>query len=430
MLKFIGLSLTIIVSFLGLNGCQNPTKSLPPLPQDPDIQVYFNHNQAKNAEYVEPYRKFKRQGDNLEGIIIEQINSANSTIYLAVQEFNLSKIARALVTKYKAGVKVRIILENTYNPNQNTLPNSHGLAILKQAKIPIIDDREDGSKGSGLMHHKFMVIDQQKVITGSANYTLSGIHGDFKAPETRGNANHLLVINSSELAHIFTEEFNYLWGDGVGSKKDSLFGLKKPSRKDKFISIGDNIVKLKFSPTSPTKSWQQSTNGLISKTLKNANNSIDLALFVFADQGIANTLEKEFLKGVKIRALIDPLFAFRYYSEGLDLLGVALPNKCRYEKDNNPWQKPLKTVGIPTLPQGDKLHHKFAVIDNLTVITGSHNWSSSANHNNDETLLIISNAILAKHFTREFDRLYSPAKLGIPPRIKSKIEEEKTKCNL
>ena len=46
-------------------------------------------------------------------------------------------------------------------------------------------------------------------------------------------------------------------------------------------------------------------------------------------------------------------------------------------------------MGVPILPKGDLLHDKFAVIDNKTVITGSHNWSEAANHGNDETLIVI-----------------------------------------
>jgi phosphatidylserine/phosphatidylglycerophosphate/cardiolipin synthase-like enzyme len=74
----------------------------------------------------------------------------------------------------------------------------------------------------------------------------------------------------------------------------------------------------------------------------------------------------------------------------LDLLGVALPDRnCKLESKNQPFKKGLNGVGTPRLARGDKLHHKFAVIDNKKVITGSFNWSPSAAHTNDETLLVI-----------------------------------------
>jgi phosphatidylserine/phosphatidylglycerophosphate/cardiolipin synthase-like enzyme len=59
------------------------------------------------------------------------------------------------------------------------------------------------------------------------------------------------------------------------------------------------------------------------------------------------------------------------------MLGVSLANKCEYEANNRPWQSPVATVGIPQLPKGDVLHHKFGVVDGQTVITGSHNWSEA-----------------------------------------------------
>ena len=82
----------------------------------------------------------------------------------------------------------------------------------------------------------------------------------------------------------------------------------------------------------------------------------------------------------------------------------------------------------PKLPAGDRLHHKFGVVDGTTVITGSHNWSEAANRANDETLLVIESAIVAAHFEREFDRLYHGAILGIPHRIKQKIDSRKSAC--
>jgi hypothetical protein len=85
-------------------------------------------------------------------------------------------------------------------------------------------------------------------------------------------------------------------------------------------------------------------------------------------------------------------------------------------------------VGIPQLPGGDKLHHKFAVIDNRTVVTGSFNWSPSAAHQNDEVLLVIESPLLAAHFTREMDRLWRGAELGISERLSRKLAANRRRC--
>jgi hypothetical protein len=92
--------------------------------------------------------------------------------------------------------------------------------------------------------------------------------------------------------------------------------------------------------------------------------------------------------------------------------------------------KPLQQqgVGTPRLARGDKLHHKFAVIGQRKVITGSFNWSPSAAHTNDETLLVIHSPQLAQHFTREMDRLWDGAELGITPHIQGKINRQKIRC--
>ena len=110
------------------------------------------------------------------------------------------------------------------------------------------------------------------------------------------------------------------------------------------------------------------------------------------------------------------------------MLGVALSNNCQYERDNQPWKKKINTVGVANLPQGDKLHHKFAIIDDNIVITGSHNWSASANYKKDETLLIITNPLITKHYQQEFERLYNNSTLGIPEYINNKIEKDIKDC--
>ena len=406
------------------------------LPQDPYIQAYFNQSQSN--VYTDSYRDISRYGDNLEQIVITAIDEATTSIDVAVQEFNLPLIAHALVRSAQRGVKVRVVLENQYSDvaatdrtrDYSALPNT-ALTVLRDAAIPIIDDTADGSKGSGLMHHKFVVIDNRQVLAGSANFTYSGIHGDRDDSGSRGNANALLKIESSAIAAQFATEFNQMWGDGPGNNFDSKFGIQKdrlPAQQTVMPKGG--TLTLQFSPSAASQPWQASTNGLIADVLGQAQTSIDMALFVFSEQRIANQLQVQAAKSVEIRALIDSSFLSRSYSEALDMLGTAIPDsQCRLEEGNEVWQSPISTVGIPELPAGDKLHHKFALIDNRTVVIGSHNWSHAANTKNDEALLIIENPTVAAHFVREFDRLYEKAALGITPRLRNKIERAKQRCN-
>lgn len=411
-------------------------------------------NQDQASQFTEPYRKITRSGTDLEQILIDTIATAKSNIDVAVQEFRLPRVAKALRDRAAAGVKVRVILENTYarpysdytseevaklpererdryqenrklidqNGDDQLSPSEiqemDALVILDAAKIPRIDDTVDGSRGSGLMHHKFLVIDQKTVIVTSANFTLSDVFGDFRTESSRGNANNLLKIQNPELAKLFTQEFNFMW--------NRQFGVKKPYRSPQEIKIGDSTIAVQFSPASAKIPWENTTNGFIANILEQATQSIDLALFVFSDQALIDAISPK--QNLSIRALIEPSFAYRSYSELLDMLGVSLSDSCKFEANNHPWQSPIQTAGVPQLPPGDMLHHKFGIVDRHTIIAGSQNWTPAANRQNDETLLVIRNPTVAAHFHQEFERLYSTAILGIPPAIQRKIEVDRQKC--
>jgi len=428
---------------------------LPALPQHPQIQVYTNHSQA--ATYIDPYRKFQRYGDNFEQILIDQVQRARRTIDVAAQEFRVPNLMQALLARQKAGVQVRVILENSYNRtipemlqsleqqeklsehvssryqelvaftdlnkdgqlSDGELGQRDAVWMMRKARLPYLDDTGDGSKGSGLMHHKFMVVDGETVVVSTANFTPSDMHGDYEAPDTRGNANNLVVIQSPPLARIFLQEFNLMWGDGPGGRTNSLFGTKKPHRPMQFIDVGDAQVGVKFSPDSRRVPFERTSNGAIDQALKGAKQQIDFMLFVFAEPTLGNLLEKKQAQGVKIRGLVDAGFAYTAYATTLDMWGFLSTQDCA-SGNGRPWAKPLSTVGIARIARGDKLHHKSAVIDRQTSITGSHNWSINANRTNDETLLIIRHPTVAAHYDREFERLYEGAILGPSARAKER----------
>ena len=82
----------------------------------------------------------------------------------------------------------------------------------------------------------------------------------------------------------------------------------------------------------------------------------------------------------------------------------------------------LQNAGVDVLlknlspsPSSALLHHKYAVIDadksspNNVVLTGSHNWSSSAETQNDENTLIIHSQHIANLYLQEFKQRYVDA---------------------
>ena len=110
-------------------------------------------------------------------------------------ELRLPKIAQALIDRQKAGVKVRVILDKTYSHSLNDLTPSEvaklpfrerdrydvekqliqlsgdTLKMLGDGGVPIIDNTANGSAGSQIMHHKFLIVDGKTLIVTSANFT-------------------------------------------------------------------------------------------------------------------------------------------------------------------------------------------------------------------------------------------------------------------
>ena len=397
------------------------------LPQDPAVKVYFNQNSA--AEYEDPYRHFMRKGDNLEQQIVDAIDQAQSTVDIAVMQFRLPKVADALIAKQKAGVKVRLIIDDKYNkaltdytPEEIARMNQHdksafeelkrypadALALLRESGIEIKDDTANGvTKGSGLMHHKFVVVDGKTTIISSGNLTNSDFHGHFNSAESRGNPNNMAVVpGNTQLASAFTEEFNYMW--------QGLFKSHKPDRPPITIAAGTGTITLHFSPARKEQDIETTSSGMITYFINQVKLSLHIALFVYSDQKISDTVGEVHDRGVEdIKLLVDPDFYGRPYSKAYDAMGVCPSIGKRNSVLVKPWHHPISTVGFPTPPLGDRgVHSKMAILDGRLTIAGSHNWSAAGNYSNDETLIAIDNPTVAAHYEREFDRLYKTAVVG------------------
>ena len=54
----------------------------------------------------------------------------------------------------------------------------------------------------------------------------------------------------------------------------------------------------------------------------------------------------------------------------------------------------------------EHMHHKFMVIDGRTVMTGSYNWTRSAETRNEENIIAVDDPQLATRFSEEFERIW------------------------
>lgn len=129
----------------------------------------------------------------------------------------------------------------------------------------------------------------------------------------------------------------------------------------------------------------------IIELIDSAGESIDVAMYAFTNSQIAWALVKAFERGVRVRVLLDGQQANDKYSKGAFLTkrGIFVV----YDR-------------MPGL-----MHNKFCIIDKRIVITGSYNWTATAEEKNEENLLVIHDLAIAKAYEERFEYLL---RLNVP----------------
>lgn len=129
--------------------------------------------------------------------IIQFINEAKHEMKVCVFTFTNQNIAMAILKKVKEdGVKVRIITDDEQNAGIYSIVN-----VLQSASDDLIKFRTDLRKDAH-MHHKYVVIDDQLLATGSFNWTQAAV---------MKNNENLLLIREEKLAKLYSENFEQLW---------------------------------------------------------------------------------------------------------------------------------------------------------------------------------------------------------------------------
>jgi hypothetical protein len=110
--------------------------------------------------------------ENISQHIIKHIQGAENSIYICVPWITDEEILTELIQKSKQKVHIEIITVND-EFNRAKMPYFNRL-ISNQSKVYLIDKTIDG----GIPHHKFCIIDDETLITGSYNWSNNAKNND------------------------------------------------------------------------------------------------------------------------------------------------------------------------------------------------------------------------------------------------------------
>jgi mitochondrial cardiolipin hydrolase len=137
---------------------------------------------------------------------------------------------------------------------------------------------------------------------------------------------------------------------------------------------------------SPSESsWQR-----IAELCEGARRAIDVCVFTITDDRISGELFRAHRRGVAVRIVSDD------------------------EKSTEPGSdiRRLKEAGVPVRLDVSihHMHHKFALFDERTLLTGSYNWTRAAAESNQDNFLVSSDAQLVRGYQAIFLRMWGAAR--------------------
>lgn len=293
--------------------------------------------------------------DDLEAVILGFINASIKSLRISIQELDHAPIAEAIVAARKRGVSVHMIMEQDYlKEGKVPKPDSNGTQEINRELLTKIlrtgiDAKADYNPK--IFHQKFIVRDNKAVLTGSTNFTTTGV---------TKNLNHIVTVDDKVTAREYLREFAQLRKGIFGARSDHG---KKPLE-DHLVS---NVrIKPLFAPDhNPEMEF-------IKQMIK-AKNRIDFAVFTFSQSsGIDDALANAQHLNIQVNGVLDRKQANQKWAAKTTLAnaGVRLfTNKTG--------------TGVR------KIHHKLMTIDDQLTIVGSFNYTGPANLTNDENIIVI-----------------------------------------
>lgn len=138
---------------------------------------------------------------------------------------------------------------------------------------------------------------------------------------------------------------------------------------------------------------EHSVSETIERLIRAASASFDAALYRFNSQQLASALDEAAARGVRIRLVLDQGKYEESQATRQLLSKDRLPFRLSHGRDGD----------------GSKMHHKFALLDDAVLLTGSYNWTRGSDEQNYENLLVLREPAVIKVYRREFEALWKDA---------------------
>ncbi len=141
---------------------------------------------------MEVYKVSFSPGDDCMNDIIEQIHSASKFLDICVFTISDNRISDELIKAYNNGIEIRIISDN-----EKMNDDGSDIRYLFESGIQIKIDHSPNH-----MHHKYMIVDEIRVLTGSYNWTRSA---------AQYNQENIVITDNDDIVTGFMDNFSQLW---------------------------------------------------------------------------------------------------------------------------------------------------------------------------------------------------------------------------
>jgi phosphatidylserine/phosphatidylglycerophosphate/cardiolipin synthase-like enzyme len=131
---------------------------------------------------------------SIQEVLLNEIESAQSTIDLAVREITSQDLTQALLRTKGRGVRVRVVADS----KQAKMKSSKVTSLIHEG----ISVKVLKGKDQGVMNHRFVIFDGEKVLTGSF---------DWSEASGKWNYENIVIIRDSEAVASYQKEFERLW---------------------------------------------------------------------------------------------------------------------------------------------------------------------------------------------------------------------------